>query len=182
MGCLLKKLCTEFNRRQLAYCVAGGFAASLWGPPRGTEDIDMLVMIADEDRERFGKFLAARFHLLQSHDQEMVFSGIAIWRHIIQFGKQQSLFPLDLIMAKNDFLIHALSRRIELSYQGTTIPVISLEDLIILKLISFRDIDKYDIENLLKSEKPVDWPYLDKQIHKLRLNKAFIRQFRNNKL
>jgi ribosome-associated toxin RatA of RatAB toxin-antitoxin module len=54
--------------------------------------------------------------------------------------------------------------------------VVSKEDLIILKAISFRDIDKHDIRNILNAETPIDWAYLEKNFKALKLDWEFIKK------
>jgi hypothetical protein len=169
---IFKKLCSELNRIKISYCVAGGFAVSLWGAPRGTEDIDLLIMLAETEKTRITDFLSRHFLLVQSHPENMVFGDIIIWRHIVKSDSGTNLFPIDMILARNDFLIKSLDRKIELVYQGVTIPVISLEDLLIMKTIANRDIDNFDKENLIKSGIPIDWSYLKDQLKKLAAKKG----------
>jgi hypothetical protein len=170
---IFKKLCSELNRFKISYCVAGGFAVSLWGAPRGTEDIDLVIMLAETEKAKITDFLSSHFLLVQSHPENMVFGDIIIWRHIVKSASGDNLYPLDMILARNDFLLRSLERKIELIYQGITIPVISIEDLLILKTISNRDIDNFDKENLVKSGIPIDWNYLKDQLKKLNLDHSF---------
>jgi predicted nucleotidyltransferase len=75
---------------------------------------------------------------------------------------KKNLFPLDMLIASDKYLENVLKRRIEIEYRGVIVPVISIEDLIILKSISFRDIDRFDIENLINAGNSIDWDYLGK--------------------
>ncbi len=161
---LFVRLCDTFNKTRFNYCVAGGFAVGMWGPPRGTSDIDIVILLREKEREKVVEFLAKHFKMIQSHDKDMVFGDLHIWRHVFAGENKTNVFPLDMIIASNEYLENVLKRRLEIEYRGVTVPVISIEDLIILKSISFRDIDHFDIKNLINSGNPIDWGYLDKKV------------------
>ena len=171
---LFKRICQRMNEAGMCYCVAGGFAVSLWGTPRGTEDIDLVVVMEENARPVFSDFLGRNFKLIQSHQDLMEFRHVCIWRHIVGLEGTENIFQLDVILINDPYLRKVIKRKINVEYQGLVVPVISIEDLIILKLISLRAIDKFDIENLLKSENPIDWNYLKKNADLLHLDWVFI--------
>lgn len=176
---LFLKLCDELNTTGIRYCVTGGFAVGMWGPPRGTSDIDIVIMLDEKDRKFVTGFLKGHFNLVQSHDNDMIFGNIHIWRHILKGENENNIFPLDMILCNNDYLEKVIERKLEIVYKNVRIPVISIEDLIILKYISLRDIDKFDIENIIKSGNPIDWPYLKEVILKLNLDWDYIEAIKN---
>ncbi|MCU0285833.1 MAG: nucleotidyltransferase [Acidobacteria bacterium] len=171
---LFIRLCSELNATKIPYCVAGGFAVGMWGPPRGTSDIDIVIMLNENDRKFMTNFLNNHFKLVQSHDHDMIFRTIHIWRHILKGENENSIFPLDMILCNNDYLKKVIERKIEIVYKNVSIPVISLEDLVILKCISRRDIDKFDIENIINSGNPIDWVYMKEMILQLNLDWDYI--------
>ncbi len=179
---LFLRLCDKLNASGIPYCVTGGFAVGIWGPPRGTSDIDIVIMIGETDRKFVTAFLNEHFNLVQSHEEDMVFKGIHIWRHVLGVEKGNSIFPVDMILCNNDYLKKVIERKIEIDYKRVKIPVISVEDLIILKYISLRDIDRFDIENIIKSDNPVDWVYLEEMIVQLNLDWDYIEAIKNNSL
>ena len=132
--------------------------------------------IENENREMIVRLLEANFNLVQSHREDMVFNIIRIWRHIIKVEESPELLILDTLLADNDYLKSVISRRIEINFHGITLPVVSKEDLIILKAISFRDIDKHDIRNILRSETPTDWDYLERNFKVLKLDWEFVKK------
>lgn len=171
---LFCQLSEKLNTTGIPYCVAGGFAVSMWGPPRGTSDIDIVILIDENDRKSITQFLNENFKLIQSHKDDMIFNGIHIWRHILSDENGMSIFPLDMILCKNEFLQKVIKRKLEIIYRNVKVPIISIEDLIILKSISHRDIDKFDIENILNTDNVIDWPYLKKMISQLNLDWNYI--------
>lgn len=87
---------------------------------------------------------------------------------------RKKVISIDLILANSDFLKRVLKRRREIRLLGIKTYLIAPEDLIILKLISFRKQDELDIENIIKSDETIDWKYLEKQIDMMKLNRDFI--------
>jgi len=172
----LEDICHLFEKEKIRFCVTGGFAASIWGIPRGTGDLDIVLNIEDENREMIVRLLGANFNLVQSHKEDMVFNSIRIWRHIIKVEESPELLILDTLLADNDYLKNVIARKVEINFHGINLPVVSKEDLIILKAISFRDIDKHDIRNILSSETPTDWAYLEKNFKALELDWEFIKK------
>ena len=151
----------------------------IWGPPRGTSDIDLVIMLKEKERKFVTGFLNEHFNLVQSHDEDMVFGDIHIWRHVLGIENENTIFPLDMILGNNEYLKKVVERKIEINYKNVKIPVIAIEDLIILKYISHRDIDKFDIENIINSGNPIDWLYLEKTILQLNLEWDYIEAIKN---
>jgi hypothetical protein len=87
---------------------------------------------------------------------------------------RKKVISIDLILANSDFLKRVLKRRREIRLLGIRTYLIAPEDLIILKLISFRKQDELDIENIIKSDETIDWKYLEEQIDMMELNRDFI--------
>lgn len=171
---LLKKVCSELRRNNLPFCLAGGWAVSMIGVARTTVDIDILIVLDENIKKQVLSILENSFRLIQGHEKEMELKTITIWRNIISLKGKQEIYVLDLLKADNDFLKSVIERRIEIDFEGTIIPVISIEDLVIIKLASFRKQDQVDIENLIHSGTPIDWVYLETTIKKLNLDWNYI--------
>lgn len=167
---ILKEVCTQLKKNELQFCLAGGWAVSIIGTARATIDIDILIVIDDNTRKQVVSILETSFHLIQSHEEEMKFKTLSIWRNIVSLKKIGELFIIDFLMADTDYLKSIVKRKIEIDYEGTAIPIISIEDLIVLKLLSSRKQDEVDIENLLQSNTPIDFKYLENTIKRLGLN------------
>jgi hypothetical protein len=86
----LEDICRLFEKEKIRFCVTGGFAASIWGTPRGTGDVDIILNIEEESREKIVRLLDTNFDLVQSHREDMVFNIIRIWRHIIKVEDSRS--------------------------------------------------------------------------------------------
>jgi predicted nucleotidyltransferase len=175
---LLKEVCNQLGKKKLQFCLAGGWAVSIIGTARTTIDIDILIVLNDDVKKQVVSILETSFHLIQSHENEMKFKTLSIWRNIVSLQKKGELFMIDFLIADTDYLKSIVERKMEIDYEGISIPVIPVEDLIILKLSSFRKQDEVDIENLLHSASRIDWEYLEKTIKKLRLNWDYIEKIR----
>jgi predicted nucleotidyltransferase len=77
---------------------------------------------------------------------------------------------IDFLNADSNFLKSVIARSIEIQYEGVSIPAVSIEDLIILKLFSFHRQDQIDIENLIISGTPISWKYLKSNIETFQLD------------
>ncbi len=174
----LEDICRLFEKKSIPFCVIGGFAASIWGTPRATGDVDIVLNITGESREKIIKLLDDNFDLVQSHREDMVFKNMHIWRHIIKAEDSPELLILDTLLANSDYLKQVIERKTTINFHNIKLPVISKEDLVILKTISFRDIDKHDIQNILKSKTPTDWTYLERNFKTLRLDWEFIERYK----
>jgi len=175
---LLKTICRELKNNNLQFCLAGGWAVSMFGIARTTVDVDILIVFDVNTRNRLSSILEKSFNLIQSHEQDMVFKNITIWRNIISLkGKTEPLI-LDYLKADSDYLMDVINRRIEIPFEDTIIPVIAIEDLITIKLTSFRKQDQIDIENLIQSGVSIDWEYLENSIKRYHLDWDFIEHLR----
>ena len=175
---LLKKVCSELRRNNLQFCLAGGWAVSMIGIARTTMDIDILIVLDENIKRKVVSILENSFNLIQSHEQEMELKNITIWRNIVSLKGKNEPYMLDLLKADNDYLKTVIERRIEIDYEGTIIPIISIEDLIVIKLASFRKQDQVDIENLIQSGAAIDWGYLENTIKKSHLDWDFIEKIK----
>lgn len=170
----LEKLLIEvshlFKEQELEFCIAGGWAVSIWSTPRATEDVDFLIAINKGEENQIVCNLAHSLKIVQSHNDRMEFNGISIWRHVVSLKDSEDIFVLDLIIADSPFLKQAVNRRIWIEFKGKKLPLISIEDLILLKKMSNRKQDQVDVENLIEFGKEIDWGYIKKNSGGLGLN------------
>lgn len=174
LSIILKRLCARLKESGLPFRLAGGWAVSMMGIARTTIDIDILMVLDETVKERVVSILEKSFRLIQSHDNDMEMKSVTIWRNVVTLNGNSDLFMIDILKADNDYLKNVVSRGLEIDYDGVAIPVVAIEDLIILKLLSFRKQDQVDIENLIQGETPIDWDYLEKHIETFQLNRDFI--------
>lgn len=146
-----------FQNRHIRYALIGGFALSLWGVPRATVVLDFLVNRED---------------MAAVHDL-MVSLGYSRYHHsdnVSQYlAAEHILGEVDFLHAFRPASLGMLKRTVprELFGRTMTVQVISLEDLIGLKIQALvhdptrRATDLADIEDLLAIHQPnLDWDLL----------------------
>ncbi|MEP6959900.1 MAG: hypothetical protein ABI980_14315 [Nitrospirota bacterium] len=157
----LSTLIDDFNRRGLSYALAGGWAYSALVEPRATTDIDLLMLIEQPSREGIHSLLSPQFDSTVVHPAPMVFQGISIWRCIGIRGDQEVV--VDLLLADSEYLRTALTRRRMVAFGSLQVPILTLEDLILLKTLAGRLQDQADLEKIRarQVELHVDWAYVE---------------------
>ena len=157
----LSTLIEDFNRRGLNYALAGGWAYSALVEPRATTDIDLLMLIEQPSREGIHSLLSPQFDSTVVHPAPMVFQGISIWRCVGIRGDQEVV--VDLLLADSAYLRTALTRRRMVAFGSLQVPILTLEDLILLKTLAGRLQDQADLEKIRarQVELHVDWAYVE---------------------
>lgn len=167
---LLIKVSNSFTEKGIKFCIAGGWAVGMWSTPRATEDIDLLIIIEKEEEDKIIRFLASSVKIVQSHNEKMKFNEISIWRHIVSVKGHKDVFVLDLIIADSPFLKQAVKRRIWIKFKNEKLPIIAIEDLILMKMISNRKQDQADVESLFASGRKIEWDYIKGNAEQLGLD------------
>ena len=165
----LSTLITDFNRRGIQYALAEGWAYSALVEPRATTDIDVLLLLEQPSRDRLQSLLSSLFDSTIVHPAAMVFHGISIWRCVGILKNQEVV--IDLLLADSEYLQTALSRRRQILLDDLSVPILTMEDLILLKTLAGRLQDQADLEKirLRQDELHVDWTYVGEWKAKLGL-------------
>jgi hypothetical protein len=139
---LLVSCCKSFETAGLEFALAGGFAYGIHVEPRATVDIDFCV-IAGTDKESVSRMLAEIFDSHVPHKKAMIAGKVAVWRFVgVRDGSE---FIIDLIEPRDaEYAENIITRKIHIEFEGCAIPVISIEDLYILKKNSSRLRDAAD--------------------------------------
>ena len=157
----IEKILEVSRKNRISLMFMGGIAASAWGNPRATYDIDGVILI---DLEELSKFLNQLSHKGFSYNKKepvKIISDMAFVTLTYGMGKQKPF--VDLFLAQSEYTKGALRRRRQLTLNKTRIPVISPEDLIIYKLLSGRTKDLEDIRSILLMQKgKLDKAYMKK--------------------
>ncbi len=142
------------------YLLYGGLAAGLWGEPRYTEDVDIVLFISERDALRFLRAAAQSGFAVDEGLalQQLQVSG---WARL-PLEEEKSPWHLDLTLGDSPFDRSALSRRKGVVLFDRKVWVASPEDLVIYKLVSARDRDMMDVRQIARRQKGLDVPYLRK--------------------
>ncbi|MDO9528199.1 MAG: hypothetical protein Q7J27_03475 [Syntrophales bacterium] len=143
----LKQLCSALNRANISYCLIGGLAVGIIAKPRATEDIDILILLEEKQKDSLVLLLTKHFELIQDH-KIMHFEKATIWRSVIQHSSIENggFVIVDFVFADNDIYKKAVLNPVNLEIDDVTIPIASPENLIAIKQLSNRPQDLLDIE------------------------------------
>jgi len=141
----LRSLLGAFERRGVSYALCGGLALAVYGKPRSTLDIDLLVLAEDLD----AALAAAAEAGFDTPAAEMAFArGAVHMRRVSKFipdlGEH---IPLDLIRVTETIRL-VWDQRLRAEWAGGSLWVVSREGLITLKRLRNSAQDLADIEFL----------------------------------
>jgi hypothetical protein len=155
---LFHRVLNFLTKEEITYVVIGGMAVDIWGRPRKTLDIDIVVRLGPE---RYQDFL----NLAQKHKLSLIRT-----KALTQLNKmgmcrlRYGPYHADFIMGYSDFERVIFERKRKVTIFGQNIWVASPEDIILYKLLSARAIDWADMQNIVQSQgDKLDKKYLRKR-------------------
>lgn len=144
------------------YLIIGAVAVGVWGEPRLTEDLDLMIFIPRKNLKivfENAKRLGFKFNEKEIIEQAKLVGVFKI------FYKQ---YHLDFLIASIDFERYALKRKIKVKIFDREVFVPSKEDLLLLKIIPGRTKDILDAEGIVNRQKgKLDIKYLETWAQKL---------------
>ena len=138
----LKSVFKSFQQHEVRYVVIGGIAAVLYGVPRATFDLDILIEATPENAQRLLDALidAGMGTATLTNIDEILANEITIFKDRVRIDVQISTPGLQFETA--------WQRKQDMKYHGQTFYVVSLEDLIRSKRAAGRDVDLEDVRLL----------------------------------
>ena len=146
----LKGVFESFQRHEVRYIVIGGIAAVLYGVPRATFDLDILIESSPENARRLLDAMldAGMGTASLTNVDEILSNQITIFKDRVRIDVQISTPGLRFQ--------DAWKRRNTMKYQGQAFYVASREDLISSKRAAGRDVDLEDVRLLELPEEEKD--------------------------
>jgi hypothetical protein len=146
----------------------GGYAVVVWGVPRATYDVDVLVRVDDMQRclatlEQHGFGVD---HAYKQGWVDRIRDMPLVKASSFRDGRSiaSDLFPVTTPLQQSAF---ARASLIEVPEANITARVISAADLILFKLLADRQKDRLDVQNVLTVQGVPDPEYLTEWAHKL---------------
>jgi len=138
----LQNVFASFQKNDVKYLVIGGIAAVLYGVPRATFDLDVLIEPSAENVERLLKAMteAGLGTAALTSVNDVLSTEITIFTDRVRLDVQTS--------TPGVVFKEAWERRVTMKYKGQTLEVVSLNDLIASKRASGRDVDLEDVRIL----------------------------------
>lgn len=151
----LVKVIELFKRNQIDYCVIGGLAMLLHQGRANTVDIDFYVLVDD---------LKSVAKIFQSLKYAVKDAGE------FQLKTKVDQVPIDILLADHYIGADVVKRAAEKKLGDHFIRVATPEDLIILKTLADRSVDRRDIEELRELYgKLLDEKYIERVLKKLKV-------------
>jgi hypothetical protein len=160
---LLCKIAKILEKLKIPYVVTGGFAVSVWGRPRYTADIDIVIELLPKNISPLAKNLLAIDKDVYVNERTM--KEAFVRKGEFNFIHPQTGLKIDFWISKNGFEKQKINRGICKKIKNQKVNFISPEDLILSKLIWFKESKSTrhleDIESILRISK-VDLKYITK--------------------
>jgi len=158
----LKEIFASLQKHEVKYLLCGGVAVNLYGIPRTTADIDLLIDWSEKNIERFEAALNEHGYknnlffklktLVPAHVRLQYYNE----KNLIAYSYSSDLFQaisLDVLVQSNLKFDECWDKK-ETKYLGkVAVYVLNVDDLIAMKEFANRDQDKADIINLKKFHK-----------------------------
>lgn len=146
----LQSVFASFQKNDVKYLVIGGIAAVLYGVPRATFDLDILIEPTTENAQKLlDALLETNFGTAQlTNAEDIIRTEITIFTDRVRLDVQTSTPGL--------LFEDAWPRRNTMTYQGQRFEVVSLPDLICSKTAAGREVDLDDVRILTTNEKALD--------------------------
>ena len=138
----LKGVFKSLQQHNVKYVVIGGIAAVLYGVPRATFDLDILIEATPENAQRFLDALedAGMGTASMTNIDEILSNEITIFKDRVRIDLQITTPGLQFD--------EAWERKDTMNYQGQSFHVVSLEDLKKSKRAAGRKVDLEDVRLL----------------------------------
>lgn len=141
---LLQALAAAMAELDLRWYVFGAQAAIVWGSPRLSGDVDVTATIEPAA-------VASFIETMRQHGFRLLFddSDFVARTRVLPFIHGRTRMPLDVVLAGPGIEEDFLSRAIPVKIRGTSVPVISPEDLVITKVLAGRPKDIEDLRGVI---------------------------------
>jgi hypothetical protein len=154
---IIKKL----KSSKVKFMLVGGIAVNLLGSLRSTADMDILVEMSDKNLTNlFGLLRKEGYRIKQPIKPEQILNETTRGKLIneknlkaINFYKNNTLSEVDVIIDSPVSFQQAIKNALFIKVGKISFPVISFDDLIRMKSVTGRYIDKLDIEALKNIKK-----------------------------
>ena len=162
---LLKIVTKKLDKANIAYMVSGGLAVSFWGFPRTTHDIDIVIEAREKDKDKIIKLFKEDFYISSEAVEDAIKE-----RFTFNIIHNKSGLKIDFWLIKKDaFGKSEFGRKLKKKIFGEHIFIISPEDLILCKLLGFKETKSdrrlEDAKSILATSK-VDLKYVKKWAEK----------------
>ena len=151
------------NKAGMPFVLIGGYAGAAWGSVRATKDIDFLARIPSK---QIGSLLDEfiKEGINTSYRKPDISDTV---KGVIALEKDETI---DILLGIQNMPEKLFENASSISFQGANIPIISPEDLIILKLLAGSPLDLVDAHNIFNPiQEKLNIEYLKIELNKRNL-------------
>jgi predicted nucleotidyltransferase len=149
---VLADLTAWLRAQDVRGAVIGGVAASILGRPRATRDVDAVVLM---DSTRLESFLASSSQYGFAARVEGA-EEFAIRNRVLLLVHVPTETQVDISLGVLPFEQESIARAKWVTVSGVSFPLVTAEDLIIMKAVAHRSRDLVDIESVLDTVTNLD--------------------------
>jgi hypothetical protein len=158
---VLHKTLDVFERARVECAAMGGMAVRHWALPRPTYDVDFAVAVEGEPLEGLLRAFEAAGFTVDRQFLEGFTDTLAGMRKVaVACFDSGAVWTVDIFLATTPFVRSAFDRRVDTELEGRGLAVVSVEDLLLFKLLANRPKDRVDVEDTLLVCGPLDLAYL----------------------
>lgn len=156
---IFKNLFSTLNRSAVKYLVVGGVAVNIYGIERATADIDIVIKLNEKNIRRFiiaAKELNLKPRVPVNLDDFIYAEKRRAWiedKGMVVFGlydPNRPFFLLDVFVEAPFIFDDVYLKRKKIRFEGISIPIVPIEELIRMKERSNRPQDRADTFYLKK--------------------------------
>lgn len=171
---LLLKICKILENLKILYAITGGYASSVWGRPRSTFDIDVIVELYKSDAHKLVCALK-KISDISYIEEDAVIQALEKIGEFNYIDADTGIKVDFYIVGKDQYSKEKLKRRIAKKINVKNIYFVSPEDLILSKLLWYKESSSdrqiEDVKSIIKiSGDILDKKYLRSWAHKLKLD------------
>jgi predicted nucleotidyltransferase len=148
----LLKITRILDKNKIPYMLIGGYAMVIHGFPRFTQDLDISLGVDVESINEVLKAVKAEYKTIVKHPVAFAKDTNVLLLQDIETG-----IRIDLVFTFIDFERKAIGEADIIELKGHKIRNVSIENLIVYKILAGRERDKEDVEMMLTDKiKSVD--------------------------
>jgi len=168
----LLKIAKLLNDNDVPYILIGGYSMALHGCPRLTQDLDITLGLDIDHFDEIINIVDNEFKTIVDNPKQF-----AEKTNVLLLEDKKSSIRIDLIFSFIDFERQAIKDADTVVIEDIPVKNVSLENLIVYKILAGRERDKEDVKILLNTHKKnVNTEDISKKIKELSLimqNNAF---------
>lgn len=169
IGDAVRETVRIFEKMRLPYAIGGAVAMAFSGYPRGTRDVDVLILLpALRSQDLADSFNAAGFRMRDEHDNPIPTDVVRMTTTARDMGHFRVWWhdtKVEVFTPRVPLQDAVLKRRVQVPLGNDTLWITTPEDLILLKMIFHRPKDIEDVRRLIAANREaLDRAYIESWI------------------